>query len=58
MSNGETAIAILLDLNKVKYKTQYTFQDCISPINNPLRFDFAIFDENNNLLSLIEYNGR
>ena len=58
MSNGETAIATLLDLNKVKYKTQYTFQDCISPINNPLRFDFAIFDENNNLLSLIEYNGR
>lgn len=58
MSHGEEVIASLLDANNINYKTQYTFEDCVSPIGNLLRFDFAIFDENNHLLSLIEYNGR
>jgi hypothetical protein len=39
------------------YKKQYTFNDLIGT-SRPLRFDFAIFDENNDLKFLIEYNGK
>ena len=48
---------LLLD-NKIKYKTQYTFPDCKSENNYVLRFDFAVFDNNNSLAQLIEYDGQ
>ena len=48
---------ILID-NKIKYKTQYTFSDCKSENNYVLRFDFAIFNEENSLIQLIEYDGQ
>lgn len=58
MSSGETAIEILLKNNGIKYKSQFTFEDCVSEQNNLLRFDFAIFDTKGNLIELIEYNGK
>ena len=51
----ENEIKKELDKNKISYKTQYTFVDLIG-ISKPLKFDFAIFQEDN-LICLIEYNG-
>lgn len=37
---------------------QYTFPDLRSATETCLRFDFAIFDKDNQLIQLIEYDGR
>ena len=42
--------------NNIIYKKEYTFDDLISSKNYYLRFDFAIFKDNN-LLFLLEYDG-
>lgn len=55
-SLGEEQIEQFLIENKIKYKKEYTFSD-LKDIGL-LRFDFAIFDDNNNLIQLIEYDGR
>ena len=41
----------------INFKIQYTFSDLIGD-NSQLRFDFAIFDQNNSLICLIEYQGQ
>lgn len=54
-SKGEMQIEnILIDKN-VKYIPQYSFIDLVSI--NPLKFDFAVIDENNKIKFLIEFNG-
>lgn len=58
ISYGETYISKLLDINNINYKQQYSFDDLRSKNNIPLRFDFAIFDNNNNLSYLIEFDGK
>lgn len=58
-SVGEYAIRTLLDQNSIHYKTEYIFSDLKNPnTNHCLRFDFAVFDEDNNLQYLIEFDGR
>ena len=52
---GERLIFDLLTLNDINFKTQYKFEDC--RYKNPLPFDFAVFDGNDNLKCLIEYDG-
>ena len=54
-SKGELKINQLLTNNNISYKTQIQFEDC-KYINN-LSFDFGIYDDNNILLYLIEYDG-
>ena len=54
-SNGEEKIENILIELKVNYATEYKIQDC--KYKKVLPFDFAIFDKNNNLLCLIEYQG-
>ena len=57
-SRGNATIMRWLDANHYKYKAEYIFKDFVSQYNNvPYKFDFAIFDENNNLKFLIEYQG-
>lgn len=57
-SAGESLIASILDELNYSYIREYSFSDLIGPSNKiKLRFDFAIFDSNNNLSYLIEYNG-
>lgn len=51
------ATRILLE-NKINYKSQYTFKDLVSDKGRPLRFDFAIFDNNGELSHLIEIQGQ
>ena len=41
----------------INFKMQYKFSDLIGDVSQ-LRFDFAIMDESNNLICLIEYQGQ
>lgn len=50
-SKGEEEIAKILDINDIKYKEEYTFEDCT--YIESLRFDFYLFDYN----ICIEYDG-
>ena len=56
-SRGEIKICDILDAAGIKYKEEYSFSDLISSSGRPLRFDFAVFDDNGNLDFLIEYQG-
>lgn len=55
-SIGELNINKLLTDNNITYKSQYTNSDLRTDKNGYLRYDFAIF-ENNNLIRLIEFDG-
>lgn len=54
-SKGENKIQEFLLKNNIQHKIEYRISNCKN--KRPLPFDFAIFDKNNNLLGLIEYNG-
>ena len=54
-SQGEKEIYNLLKLHSINFIKEYSFPDC--KYKSTLRFDFAIFDKNNNLVLLIEYDG-
>lgn len=54
-SKGELIINNFLKQNNFNYKTQYKISDCV--YKRSLPFDFAVFDSNNNLKYLIEYDG-
>lgn len=56
ISTREEYISSILDSFGINYQRQYTFQD-LRGKRYPLRFDFAVFDERNNLKFLLEYQG-
>jgi hypothetical protein len=55
-SFGEKIIENLLKENNIVYQKEYSFSNLVSENNIPLRFDFAIFN-NNKIQILIEYDG-
>ena len=55
-SIGEEKIEQILKENHINYIKEYSFEDLKD--KRKLRFDFAIFDDNNNLIKLIEFDGR
>lgn len=55
-SRGADKIEQMLKDNNIDYKKEYCFPDLKSPKNVALRYDFAVF-KNNNLYCLIEYDG-
>lgn len=55
-SKGEYLIRQYLNQYNIDFQTQYSFNDLVSQRNYPLRFDFAIF-KNNELYCLIEFQG-
>jgi len=55
-SKGEMIISNLLNELGVQYRVEYSFADLCSHKGNPLRFDFAIFN-NHRLSCLIEFDG-
>lgn len=55
LSKGELKIKNILEENKIKYIPQYGF--CDLKYKNPLKFDFGILNQENDLKYLIEYNG-
>ena len=54
-SKGVSNIENYLIENNIKYLKEYIFDDCKH--NGHLRFDFALFDNDNNLICLIEFDG-
>ena len=56
-SRGEIKIEEILTEAGLTFKEEYTFSDLNSTNGRPLRFDFAVFDDNGNLDFLIEFQG-
>lgn len=56
MSIGERKILLWLIENNIKHKPQYKFDDCRGK-RNSMPFDFAIFNDDNSLKCLIEFDG-
>jgi hypothetical protein len=54
-SIGEMQIEQILKENHIIYKTQISFNDLKN--KKPLRYDFGIYDEDNSLVRLIEFDG-
>ena len=57
-SRGEIKIREILEEAGLNFKMEYIFPDLTSSNNKPLRFDFAVFDDDNNIDFLIEYQGK
>lgn len=57
-SRGEIKIQEILEKSGLVYKEEYIFPDLKSSNGKPLRFDFAVFDDDGVLDFLIEYQGR
>lgn len=55
ISKGERRIREVLDDLSIKYVSEYRINECKN--KRPLPFDFAVFDKENKLVSLIEYDG-
>jgi hypothetical protein len=56
-SKGENKIQRLLEQLHINFIPQHSFGDRRGIGNKPLRDDFAILDDNNNVVGTIEYNG-
>ena len=56
-SRGEIKIEEILQEAGLNFIEEYSFDDLYSSNGRPLRFDFAVFDDDNNLMFLIEYQG-
>ena len=56
-SRGEIKIEEVLQDAGLDFEEEYSFPDLVSSSGRPLRFDFAIFDDENNLQFLLEYQG-
>lgn len=57
-SRGEIRIYEILTRNEINFIEEYEFKDLSSPNGKPLRFDFAVLDDDGNLDFLIEYQGK
>ena len=58
ISKGEERVRFVLDLYNVKYERQYKFDNLRNvDTGRRLKFDFAIFNINGTLNSLLEYDG-
>ena len=56
-SRGEIKIEEILQRAGLNFKEEYSFPDLVTSTGTPLRFDFAIFDDEGELQFLIEYQG-
>ena len=56
-SRGEIKIEEILTAAGVIFKEEYSFPDLVSSSGRPLRFDFAVFDDDGDLDFLIEFQG-
>lgn len=54
-STGEMKIKYYFDNHQCKYKSEYTFSDLYD--QSSLRYDFALFNDDDTLLALIEFDG-
>lgn len=56
-SRGEIKIFDILTMAGLPFKEEYSFPDLVASSGKPLRFDFAVFDDNGDIDFLIEYQG-
>lgn len=56
-SQGEKSVRNVLESLSLSFKSQYEFKDLKGLNGGLLRFDFAVFDQHDKLLFLIEYDG-
>jgi hypothetical protein len=56
-SRGEITIEEILIEAGLDFKEEYSFPDLVSNTGRPLRFDFAVFDDEGDIDFLIEYQG-
>lgn len=56
-SKGEIKVSNFLKENNINFKSEYEFEGLVGLGNRNLRFDFAVFDEKDNVVHLIEYDG-
>jgi hypothetical protein len=56
-SRGEITIHEILEDAGLDFAEEYSFNDLLSNTGRPLRFDFAVFDDEGDLDFLIEYQG-
>lgn len=57
-SVGEKKIFDYLRAHNIKFKIEYYYDDLRNKSGNLLRFDFALLDDINNVILLIEYQGK
>ena len=57
-SRGEIKIYEILRDSGLNFAEEYSFTDLKTPTGKLLRFDFAVFDDDNNLDFLIEFQGK
>ena len=57
-SRGQIKIEEILKQSGLEFAEEYSFPDLVSNTGRPLRFDFAVFDDDGNLDFLIEYQGK
>ena len=56
-SRGEIKIEEVLQEAGLVFEEEYSFPDLVSTSGRPLRFDFAVFDDEGDLMFLLEYQG-
>ncbi len=56
-SKGERKIADILTASDLPFKIEYTYPDLVASSGRPLRFDFAVLDDDGEVWFLIEYQG-
>ncbi|MCF0126431.1 MAG: hypothetical protein HUJ68_11905 [Clostridia bacterium] len=56
-SRGEIKIREILDMAGLKYKTECEFPDLLTSSKRGLRFDFVVYDDDDNIDFIIEYQG-
>ena len=56
-SRGEIKIEEILIANNLNFQEEYSFPDLVAESGRPLRFDFAVFDDDGNIDFLIEFQG-
>lgn len=56
-SRGEIKICDILTEAGLDFQEEYSFPDLIAMSGHPLRFDFAVFDDNGDIDFLIEFQG-
>ena len=56
-SYGQIKIEDILQQAGLMYQQEYSFRDLVSSAGHPLRFDFAVFDDDGQIDFLIQYQG-
>ena len=56
-SRGEIKIREILKMNQIRFEPEYIFPGLVSSSGRPLRFDFAVFDDDGQIDFLIEFQG-